>query len=485
MSFLDRVERSLSSVVKENIGKFYGVLWDTEIEKLESSYNSLTESEIELTIEMLRAFYTPYVQSSPVSRGKGMAFISVYKSDPNDRDYQILKEVDEEVFKVVGKGLEDGNIATSEEIENLKAYIREKQNQINPSRIKDGLPPYEEKRKFTPVRKLLDEMLGPGNYKATYQRGAWVDTETGALATGEGGFTVINIDLKTAVEIGKTYDQWTILYAKDGKWWWIECGPASEDLASGLTEEQVLQKYSNPDVKLPKGDLLIPIFKVNFLEVFPEASGVTYVPEQSGVGVKAIKLDDLLKRKEKLDQGGTGVREPKGKGPDDGGDGPKGPNSGAAALPIPEERTEPPTVGPGRKLPYELYTEEEEEEEEEEALVAVGSALKKLIASIVEDVLDWDKIYNFVKLVEDDRDADIKVARFIKNQIESNKEEILATLYEKLGGRVSLASGGVNYFNVLNVLGERIAEKLGYKGVDPAKVIYMVYVESLKDDSNI
>jgi hypothetical protein len=493
MSFLDRVERELSPVVKGNIGKFYGILWDTELEKLESSYNSLTEKEIGLTIKMLRTFYTPYVSSPSVSPGRGMAFISVYKSDPNDRKYyDTMKKADEEAFKVLGKGLEDGNIATEEEIRNLQEYVKSIVDQINQERIKEGLKPYEEKRKFIPIRKLLDEKLGPGNYEATYLRGAWVDTETNVLAEGEGGFTVINIDLRSAVEIGSTYDQWTILYAKDGKWWWIECNKALEDLDSGLTEEQVLEKYSDPAVTLPKGDLLIPIFKTNFLEIFPEASGVTYIPGEGGIGVKAIRLDDLLMRKEKLEEGGPGVREPKGKGPDDGGGPPKGPSGGAAALPIPEEKEEPLIVGPDRKPPIKLRTEEEEEkkekekeEEEEESLVTVGTVLKKVIASVVEDVLDWDKVYNYVKSVEGDKDADMKIARFIRRQIESSKEEILATLYERLGGKISLASKSVDYFNVLNVFGERIAEKLGYKGVDPAKVIYRIFIENLKNESDI
>jgi hypothetical protein len=482
LAFLNRVEAEINFEVKNKIGKFYGILFDTELQKLEDSCVTLSEGERKTTIEMLRSFYAP--DSSSSFPKKGMAFISTYKSSS---DHDPLRRADKKFYRLVWKGVHgEPPQITEEEKQEYLQFLKQLMPDINKYRKNREMELYKEKRKLIPIVVLLDEKLGEGKYRVTTQKGAWFDSSTNQMVSGEGGFIVTGIDLKTAVEIGVTYDQWTILYAKDGKWWWIECKYAKKEFDKGKSEDDILKYYTYErpekvkkgekgfDWDLPRGDLFIPMFKVHVLDVFPEATGITYVPFTRGVGVKAVGKKDIELREQKIQDMLQGKQQGGQKGKSD--------SSGAGTS---QDKTQgtPTTSEPEQQPPTE--SSESDVTEFGESDDNKTAALKVVIADVVNDVLDWSKIEDFVKLVSDDVDVDRKVAQLIRKQIESSKEEILATLYERLWGKISLAGKGVEYFHVLEKFGEKLAEKLGYEGEDPAEVIYKVFLENLSMEQDI
>ena len=481
LAFLNRVDAEVNSEVKDKIGKFYGILFDTELQKLEDSCVTLSEGEKRTTISVLKSFYSPESVSTSPSSKKGMAFISTYKSISN---YDPLRRVDKKFYRLVWKGVHgEPPQITEEEKQEYLQFLEQLMPRINEYRTKRKKSLYEEKRKLVPIVVLLDDKLGKGKYTVTTQKGAWFDSSTNQMVSGEGGFIVTNIDLKTAVEIGATYDQWAILYARDGKWWWVECEYAQEAFERGKSEDDILNYYTHErpmkvkkgekgfDWDLPRGDLFIPMFRVQVLDVFPEASGITYVPFTRGVGVKAVGKSDIERRKEIWDilQGKQQQTDQKG-GQDSSGAGTqKGETQEMSTISEPEQQ--PVTEGP------ESETSEDEKLDDNKT-----AALKTIIASVVDEVLDWNKIEDFIELVRDGINADRKVARFIRRQIESSKEEILAMLYEKLGGKISLASKGIGYFCILEEFGKSLASRLGYRSKRITDVIYRVFVESLNEN---
>jgi hypothetical protein len=479
-AFLNRVEAEINPEVKNKIGKFYGILFDTELQKLEDSCTTLSEGEKSTTISVLKSFYSPEADPSSGLK-KGMAFISTYKSVSN---YDPLRRADKKFYRLVWKGVHgEPPQITEEERQEYLQFLEELMPKINKYRTKRNMSLYEEKRKLIPIVVLLNEKLGEGKYKVTTQKGAWFDSSTSQMVSGEGGFIVTNIDLKTAVEIGVTYDQWAILYARDGNWWWIECEHAKKEFDNGKSEDDILKYYTYErpekvkrgeegfDWDLPRGDLFIPMFRVQVLEVFPEASGITYVPFTRGVGVKAVGKSDIEIRKQKIKDMLRGKQQ--------GGQKEK-PDSGEAGTPKDETKETPATS----ESEQQSLTESTEggTSESEELDDNKTAALKATIASVVDEILDWNKIEGFVRLVMDDANADRKVARFIRRQIESNREKILATLYGKLVGKISFASKGVGYFYALEEFGKRLASRLGYKGKRITDVIYRVFIESLNEN---
>jgi hypothetical protein len=412
-----------------------------------------------------------------------MAFISTYKSSSN---YDPLRRADKKFYRLVWKGVNGGPTQiTEEEKREYLQFLRQLMPDINKYRKKRKMGLYKEKRKLIPIKEILDSKLGPGNYAVSTQKGAWFDSTTNQMVSGEGGFIVTDIDLKTAVEIGVTYDQWSILYARDGKWWWVECNYAMQAFENGKSEDDILNYYTYErpekvkkgeegfDWDLPRGDLFIPVFKVHVLEVFPEATGITYVPFTRGVGVKGVGKSDIEKRKQRIKE----ILKEKQQG------GQKGKqDSGKDETPKDETKETPQTSEPEQQTTAESPESGTQTSEDKELDDNKTAALKMIIASVVDEVLDWNKIEDFIKLVGDDIDADRKVAKFIRGQVEGRKEEILATLYEKLGGKISLASKGVGYFYILDEFGKRLASKLGYRGMDPADVIYRIFIEGLKEN---
>jgi len=482
LNFLDRVEAEIDSSTKEKIGKFYGILSDNELQKLEDSCVSLSEGEMRTTIRILKSFYSSSSSASSPSK-KGMAFISTYKSSSN---YDPLRRADKKFYRLVWKGVNGGPTQiTEEEKQEYLQFLRQLMPDINKYRKKRKMGLYEEKRKLIPIKEILDNKLGPGNYTVTTQKGAWFDSSTNQMVSGEGGFIVTDIDLKTAVEIGVTYDQWSILYARDGKWWWIECDYAMQAFEDGKSEDDILDYYTYErpekvkkgekgfDWDLPRGDLFIPVFKVHVLEVFPEATGITYVPFTRGVGVKGVGKSDIEKRKQRIQEILQGKQQGGQKGKQD---------SGKDETPKDETKETPQTSEPEQQIPAESPESDTQTSEDKELDDNKTAALKMIVASVVDEVLDWDRIEDFIELVRNDIDADRKVAKFIKGQIKECKEEILTTLYEKLGGRILLASKGVGYFYILEEFGKRLASKLGYRDVDPIDVIYRIFVEGLKEN---
>jgi hypothetical protein len=509
IEFLDKVREKTDESVRKKIGEFYGILRDEELKKLDDSYKELSGDEIDITLEMVSVFYNPTPASSrsrqDFTSGRGMAFISVFKSSSNNDP---LREVDEKFYEIAQKGIDGGSTTvTPTDIKSFRDILAKNLPDINNYRRERGEEDYVERRNLVPIVELLDRKIGKGKYKITLQKGAWYNSATGEMITGEGGFTIIDIDLKTAVEIGVEYDQWAILYAKGGRWWWIPCQKALDKFNMGATEADVLRyfSYDRPrEIKekkergekvdeddLPRGDLLIPIFKVGVLEVFPEASGATYIPtDEGGVGVKAVGKGDIERRKQDM----AGDRVPVG-----GGDNKRLDSGEAAAVPK-SEHEEPAVVGPKevdllseeeyegfrkKKRRKEGEEEEEKEKEEEEMTIGVSASLKRVVASVVDEVLDWDRIESFIDAVKNEAGANRKVSRFIKDQIRNNKEEILATIYEKLGGKLLLASKGIDHFHILEEFGVRLASKLGYENMDPADAIYEVFMESLWKEPNV
>jgi len=482
-AFLNRVEAEIDYSTKEKIGKFYGILSGAELQKLEDSCVSLSEGEMRTTIRILKSFYSSSGSASPSSK-KGMAFISTYKSSSN---YDPLRRVDKKFYRLVWKGVNGGPTQiTEEEKREYLQFLEQLMPDINKYRTKRDMSLYEEKRKLIPIKEILDSKLGPGNYTVTTQKGAWFDSSTNQMVSGEGGFIVTDIDLKTAVEIGVTYDQWSILYARDGKWWWVECDYAMQAFENGKSEDDILNYYTYErpekvrkgekgfDWDLPRGDLFIPVFKVHVLEVFPEATGITYVPFTRGVGVKGVGKSDIEKRKQRIKEILKEKQQGGQKGKSDSGEGEisQDETKETSQTSEPEQQTTAESPESGTQEGGELGDDK-------------TAALKVVIASTVSEVLDWNKIEDFIKLVRNDANADIKVARFIRKQIEGSKEEILATLYEKLGGKISLAGKGVDYFYALEKFGTKLAERLGYKNEDPARAIYEVFIEYLTRKQDI